>query len=304
MQLLFGTDVVEEHWCASLADKDNLAKHECYIMKWSLLLFLLPLLSAAQGVKRNQYDVFLKKQTIELEPVTLVADATNRLAVIFSSQAADLFLQVRGAGWGATTIDEGDELQFLFSNDSVVNVRSVQLQSFEPGPGKSTYSHQYHLTPAAVQALSRYDLVGLRKYSFKEATNLRLPREQGSRLKTASALFLSELKKAAANKQMKDINAHDVLNFIGDSVRLCSRVYNVRRSSTSGKPAVVLELQTSFSDPIVYAFLDNTTLVGSDGGLQFADKELCLTGMLTLRDGVPTITVVNAAQLQPKTTAE
>lgn len=267
---------------------------KCFV----LLLLIMPLLGSAQGVKRNQYDVFLKKQTVELEPVSLIADAANRLSVVFFSESPDLYVQVRGSGWGATTIDEGDELQFLFSNDSTVSVKSAGLQSFEPGPGRSTYRHQYRITQAAVQALSRFELVGLRKFSFKESSELRIPRDQRGKMQAAGALFLAELRKAEAAKPLKKIDAQDVLNFVGDSVQFCSRVYNVRRTTTAGNETFFLELQADFSSPIVQAVLSNTGLVGAEAGKQFLDKPLCVSGLLRMRNGLPTIDVRNAAQLQ------
>jgi hypothetical protein len=163
-------------------------------MKRLAIFLFLPLACTAQGVRLAQYDVFLKKQRIELDPVTLLSTSSAKLTVTFSSVAPALFVQLRGAGWGATTIDEGDGFVFHFTDDSAV-VKSTGLQTFEPGIPQSTYKHQYQITEEGVQALARNEVTSLRKYSFKESSDVRIPKELGAKLQKSAALFLVELRK-------------------------------------------------------------------------------------------------------------
>jgi len=270
-------------------------------MKRFLFFLFLPFACAAQGVKLAQYDVFLKKQRIEMEPLTLLS-SPSKLTLTFSSLAPDLFVELKGAGWGATTVDEGNELLFLFANDSSVTVTSTGLQTFEPGVPQSTYKHRYRITEAALQALARNELVGLRKFSFKESSEVRIPKEYASKLQKASALFLKELKNETKVKFLQQINAKDVAGHIGDSVQFCSKTYNYRYNAASNNGVAVLELQADFSEPIV------NVIIGPEDRLKFGDapeknflnQDVCVTGVLELRDDTPSVVVRNKEQLKLK----
>ena len=52
-------------------------------MKRVLFFLFLPFACAAQGVKLAQYDAFLKKQRIEMEPVTLLSSSTKLTLTFF-----------------------------------------------------------------------------------------------------------------------------------------------------------------------------------------------------------------------------
>lgn len=161
-----------------------------------IILFFLPVALFAQRTKLNAYDPFLKKQCIEMEPLTVISNQENKAAFVFKAVDTSLYLQLSGSGWGANTIDEGDAIIFLFSNDSVVTLRSTRLQSFEPGTVQSNYRHEYRLTPNDLGSFSAYELIGMRKYSFRQFSDLAIPRQNIPAIKQLSASFLSELKKS------------------------------------------------------------------------------------------------------------
>ena len=269
-------------------------------MKWLLFLWLLPFAGASQGVRLARYDVFVKKQRVEMEPVSLLSSAESKLTVTFSAVGADLFVQFNGAGWGAVTIDDGNELLFRFANDSAVTVTADGLQTFEPGIPQSTYRHRYRIAQEGVEALSRNELANLRKYSFKEAADLRLPKDAGAKLQKQSASFLKELSKAATIIPLKRISAKAVLEHIGDSVQFCSKVYNVRSALVSEEKGTVLSLQAAYNEPVVNVLIREEDLVkfGANAEEIFAEKEVCISGVLVLQDNVPTITVRQKEQLK------
>ncbi|HUC81344.1 MAG TPA: hypothetical protein VMR70_10535 [Flavisolibacter sp.] len=163
-------------------------------MKWVVIFLLSPFACFGQGVKVSLYDNFIKKHRIELEPVVLHAAANGKLAVTFSSVASELFLQLSGTEWGAATINSGDEMIFLFTNDSTLTVRSTGLQSFEPGLNKNTYKHQYALSQDQLKAFSQYEIAAIRKYSFKDFFDLQIQKGFRGRLQKPSDLFVEELK--------------------------------------------------------------------------------------------------------------
>ena len=269
-------------------------------MKWLLFLWLLPFAGASQGVRLARYDVFVKKQRVEMEPVLLLSSGESKLTVTFSAVGADLFVQFNGAGWGAVTIDDGNELLFRFANDSAVTVTADGLQTFEPGIPQSTYRHRYRIAQEGVEALSRNELANLRKYSFKEAADLRLPKDAGAKLQKQSASFLKELSKVATIIPLKRISAKAVLEHIGDSVQFCSKVYNVRSALVSEEKGTVLSLQAAYNEPVVNVLIREEDLVkfGANAEEIFAEKEVCISGVLVLQDNVPTITVRQKEQLK------
>lgn len=271
-------------------------------MKWVVLFLFLPFACAAQGLKLNQYDVFLKQQRIELEPVTLLSSSSTKLSVTFSSIASNFFVQVSGAGWGAVTVDEGDELRFLLSNDSTVTAKSIGLQTFEPGIPQSTYKHVYRTTDAALQALARYEVVSLRKASFKESSELRIPREAASKLQKPAALLLTEHKKASSTMRLKQINGREVAEHIGDSVQFCSKVYNTRYNATADGGQTTLQLQSGYSDPIVDVVImpEDRSKFDNAPDAAFLNKEVCVNGVLVLRNDTPTLLIKNKGQLKLK----
>ena len=270
-------------------------------MKRFLFFLFLPFACPAQGVKLAQYDVFIKKQRIEMEPVTLLS-SPDKLTVTFLSLAPELFVELKGAGWGATTIDEGDELLFLFANDSAVSATSTGLQTFEPGIPQSTYRHRYRISPAALQALARNPVTGLRKFSFKESSSVRIPKEQAARLQKSGALFLAELKNEKKSGSLRQISAKDVALHIGDSVQFCSRTYNSRPAVHANGAATVLELQADFSEPIVNVIIppEDRVKFGDVPETFFLNKDVCVSGVLELRDDTPSVVVRSKEQLKLK----
>ncbi len=273
------------------------------MMKWLLFFFCLPVAGFSQGVKMAGYDAFVKKHRIEMEPVPLLQTSAAKMAVAFSAVASDLFVQFTGAGWGAVTVDDGDDLLFQLTNDSTVTVKADGLQTFEPGIPQSTYRHRYRIAQAGVEALARNGIAGLRKFSFKEATDIKLPKEASAKLQRQSAAFLTELKKAVAFVPLKRIAAKDVLNHIGDSVEFCSRIYNIRPSA--GEKAVVASLQADYSEPVVNLLIgeEDRPKFGTAPDADFINKEICVSGLLLLRNNVPTITVRSKEQLKEKPVA-
>ncbi|HZH65761.1 MAG TPA: energy transducer TonB [Flavisolibacter sp.] len=273
-------------------------------MKCSLaFLFVLPLFCFSQNVRVNVYDKFLKKHRIELEPVTIQLPAgKGRISIGFTSVASSLYVEVSGSGWGASTIDAGNELIFLFSNDSVVTVRSTALQTFEPGINLNTYKHQYSITQADLDLLSRFELIGLRKYSFKDFSDIRFPKLNAAKVRGRSTLFMAELKKANVLKTIKYINLKDINKYIGDSVEFCTKVYNARYFESSENGPTLLDVQSNFSDPVINAVVlkqDRKNFNNMPEKL-YINKDVCISGVVTVRNNVPYLVIRDRGQVKVK----
>ena len=273
-------------------------------MKWVAILLFLPVLGFTQGVKVSMYDNFIKKHRIEMEPVVMLSSSNTKLSITFSSVASNLFLDVSGFGWGAATIDNDNEMIFLFSNDSTVTVTSVGLQSFEPGlNAKNSYKHQYRLNPKDVQAFTGSELVGIRKYSFREFSDIEIQKENRGKLQRSSTTFLAELKKTKVIKTVKNINLKDIANNVGDSVIFCSKIYNTRYYETSENSPTVLDVQSNFSDPFVNVVImkgDRANFFDAPEKL-YLNKEACISGIVALRNNLPYVIVSHPNQIKVQT---
>ena len=269
----------------------------------TLLLALSPFLGYSQGVKANTFDKFLKKHRVETEAVPISGlTAGHRLSIAFKAIDTALFFSITGSGWGTRTVDKGDELRLLFSNDSVISLKSVALQGIEPGPLESSYHHQYSISAKQLPALSKYTLVAVRKFSFSTFTDLKIPSPNASKLNKLSAVFAGELKKANLFRSVAQISLKNVLNHIGDSVQFCSKVYRTRYFKNSAEGPTLLDVQADFSDPFVNVVIlekDRPTFNGMPENM-YLNKEVCIRGVLSLRDNIPYLAVHNRSQITVK----
>ncbi|MDB5206046.1 MAG: hypothetical protein JWR72_1121 [Flavisolibacter sp.] len=238
-----------------------------------------------------------------MEPVSISIPGKGKIAIAFTSVASSLYVELSGSGWGASTIDAGNDLIFLFSNDSIVTVRSTALQTFEPGINANTYKHQYSITEADLDFLSRFELIGLRKYSFKDFSDVSLPREQAAKIRGRSSLFMSELKKANVLKTLKYINLRDINKYLGDSVEFCSKIYNARYFESSENAPTLLDVQSNFSDPVINAVIlkaDRKNFNNIPEKL-YINKDVCISGVVSLRNNIPYLIIHDKSQVKVKT---
>lgn len=273
-------------------------------MKKCVLFFLCLCLACAgfsQSVKVNQFDKFLKKQRLEFSPVVVSGLANNnRLSLTYSALAPELYLTLEGTGWGAFTIDAGNELLLLFSNDSTIRLKSPSLQSFEPSLTHNSYKHQYVISRSQVEALSMYDLTSIRKYSFNNFSDVGLPKSNVAKIKQMSQAFLTELKKLKGFEELKKIELKDVYKHVGDSVEFCSKIFQTRYFQNSKDAPTVLDVQAEFSDPPVQVLI-----MGKDRfkfnqmpEKLYLNKAACISGVVELRDNVPYLIVSQRQQIR------
>ncbi|MDQ3279341.1 MAG: energy transducer TonB [Bacteroidota bacterium] len=265
------------------------------------LLAVAPLFSFTQGVKANIYDKFLKTQRVETEAVSMAGlTGNNKLSMAFSALGSTLHLTVSGAGWGASTIDSGNELKLLFSNDSVITLKSTALQGFEPGMVQNTYRHQYLIAANQLEIFMKHSLLGIRKYSFATFTDLDIPQQNVPKLKKLVDLFVEELEKANVVRFLQQINIKDIRNHIGDSVEFCSRVYKTRYFEGSAGGPTLLDVQANFSDPIVNVVIleKDRQKFNSAPEKKYLNKDVCISGVVTLRNNIPYLVVHDREQIK------
>ncbi len=156
------------------------------------ILFLLPIAALPQKTRVNEYDKFIRQRRIEIEPLTILSSEKSNVSLTFNSIGPGLYLLLSGSGWGASTIDAGQEVIFLFSNDSTVTGRSTGLQTYEIANSKNSYKHKYIIGLPELEAFTKYELVGIRKYSFNDYSDLKVPKDCAPKIRKLSALFIEE----------------------------------------------------------------------------------------------------------------
>ncbi|HWJ30247.1 MAG TPA: energy transducer TonB [Flavisolibacter sp.] len=265
------------------------------------LLCLTPIFVLSQKLKVNEYDKFIKQRRVEVEPMSILTNDKSKLSLGFLATGSSLFTSLNGVGWGATTIDKDNEVIFLFSNDSTVTIRSTGLQSYQLSTSGSIYKHQYNITVPDIEALSRYELVGLRKYGFnKDYTDLEVSKQNADKIKKLSALFLNELKKAKVIQTVKFININDINQHIGDSVQFYGRVFTARYYDSSENKPTVLDLNKNYGDKRVNIVIwgDERKNFAVDPEQLYINRDVCISGLVQLNNNIPQIILHDKSQIK------
>lgn len=274
-----------------------------FCMKPLVFFFLFYLFctgAAAQGVKTNEYDQFLKKQRIEWTPLVLSGvGGQTRLSLSLSAEGTALFLTLDGAGWGAGTVDAGNELILLFANDSTATLKATSLQSFEPGLLQNSYHHKYAIPADGLRALEQYELTGMRKYSFASFSDLKIPKENRVPLKEMALGFAAELQQQKPVKTLQSISLKEIRNHIGDSVRFCTKVYNTRHFQSSSGGPTLLDVQADFSDPLANVVIleNDRSQFNNVPELRYRQKEVCIAGRVEMLNSIPTVVLRKKEQI-------
>lgn len=239
----------------------------------------------------------------------------NKMLIQLSTAPESLYLNLSGTGWGAATVDSGNKLVLVLSNDSSIKLKATSLQSFEPGLSQNTYDHRYYLPTKALEALSRYELRMVRKYSFTTYFDIQVPRENGKRVQKFFSAFFAGLARPAppatevvsakvksAPTGLKEISLRDIRNYIGDSVQFCSRVFKTRYFEASADKPTVLDVQANFTDPLVnVVILEKDRLnFSSAPEKRYLNKDVCISGLVSLRNNVPYLEVRSSEQVKVK----
>ncbi|MBD0277939.1 MAG: hypothetical protein ICV81_08245 [Flavisolibacter sp.] len=273
-------------------------------MKYLLIFVLIfPFAAIAQKVKVNEYDKFIKQRRIELEPLSIISSRTANIALTFKAIGPDFYLLLSGFGWGASTIDDNNQVIFLLSNDSTVTLRSTGIQSYIVGVPYNSYKHQYFVTLPDLEELSRYDIVGIRKYSFNDFDDITLSKENAVRIKKSSFVFIEELKKAKVVQPLKNINMTDVSKHIGDSVSLCSKVFGIQYIGGAADKQILLNLGGYYPHHLLTAVIreQDKKRFNDKPDLVYNNKEVCLSGIIECYYNEPRIVLYRKEQISLKT---
>lgn len=265
------------------------------------LTLLLPIFVHAQRMKRNEIDKFTKQPVIVTGTEVLRQNANTSLAVSLKAEGAKLFVVLSGYGQAATTVSAEDAAIFLLANDSTVTVKSTALQTLELGKNnKYSYSHQYGITQPQLEMLGRTNLRSVRKYHFKGYADVAVPDRNGDKLRRLAAGFL---KAYAVNRErfaVPTVGPTDAVNHVGDSVRVCGKIFSGRYlSATDGKPTLLNMGAAYPAQPLtVVIWGNNRKAFRPDPEEFYKNKEVCIEGRITTYRDKAQIVVITPAQVQ------
>lgn len=265
-----------------------------------LAILALPPLLSAQKIKTNTYDKFPRQQSIASEPLWVIQGPKNKLSLSFYSNGSAFYLEMSGSGWGASTIDADNELILLFSNDSIVSVRSPALQTFEQDERQSRYRHHYLIQERDLEKMRQYELVSMRKYSFKDFSDVSVPGQSREKIKALSALFLSELKKTQVVKTLKLIEGRDIPKHLGDSVRFCATIAAAGYDSIAANGSISLSLETQHGQVPALLLIrqQDRPKFPHDAARFYKEKNICVSGVVRLTHNRAEIIVFDPSQIK------
>jgi TonB family protein len=274
-------------------------------MKHLLVLFvLMPVFCLSQKIKINEYDRYTKKRRIELEPMRIVSNDKSTAYLSFIAHGSVLYAQISGYGWGASAVDQNQEMIMLFSNDSTVKLRSTDVQTTEVNASfQNTYKHNYFATVHDLQFLRDYEVVGIRKYGLGDFYDIKVSKEGAARIKQLSTVFLNQLKIGKIFQTVEDINVSDIAKHVGDSVRFCSKVYNSRYYESSPNKPTVLDVNDNYSNQFLNIVIwqqDRRNFSNAPESL-YNKKDICVSGVVELINNKHQIVVRNRNQIVVKT---
>ena len=266
--------------------------------QWLLLFMLLPFAAAAQKLKMNEFDKYIKQRHIEFEPLTVFNSPKAKVSLSLKCIGSEFFLTISGWGWGVSTISGDSEAILLLANDSTVVVKSTGTQMYDISSVVNTYKHQYSISLKDVEALTRHDLVGIRKYNIQDFADLDVPPQYGPNVKKLGAMFIDELYKGKVLLALQHINANDVAKHIGDSVRLCTKITSTSYYEMAVDKPTFLNAGSG-SNHLFSAVIweQDRPNFNRAPEIHYADKDVCLYGVVQVYQGKPQIILRNREQI-------
>jgi len=272
-------------------------------MKYLFLILFLPFSSMAQKIAVNEIDRFTKQRIIETSPVPLKSSATEELALQLRSEGTEIYIVLSGYGGGASTLGEDDKALLLLSNDSVLAIQPIGIQSFQVDKDKSIFKHHYTLSPSLLEQLTRFPVQGIRTYNYKGYQDFDIVNAQADELKKSSFLFYSTLVKEKIIKKLTPIALAAVLKHIGDSVLLSGKVTGVDYTWDGKVKFAMIYLGLTHPNQYLTLFIPAATnnLSGESPEEFYVNKEISVKGSLVLKNNLPQMNINSKEQLYIET---
>ncbi|MFN2437709.1 MAG: hypothetical protein ABR503_00820 [Chitinophagaceae bacterium] len=269
-------------------------------MKKILLIILLyPSAPFCQKIKINEIDKFIKQRHIETAPSVLKNEPGVGLSVTLKAVGPNYFVLLAGHGTGAGTISAEDQVIFLLDNDSTVTIQSTGIQSYEIIKDQNTYKHQYKISLAGLEALSKHTLRSVRKYDFKGYADIDILAKNQGELKALSTVFLKELQKEKPAYAQTAVKLEEILNYVGDSVNVCGKIISGRYLQGNDTRPTLLNVGAPYPNQLLTVVIYGADRQNFEEAPEYfyKEKEVCISGVVELYNNKPQIVVRNKSQL-------
>lgn len=264
-----------------------------------LIILFFPSIAFCQKIKVNEFDKFIKQRRIETMPSVIKNGLNIGLSITLKAVGPNYFVLLTGHGAGAGTIGIDDQVIFLLDNDSTVTVQSIGIQSYEIIKDQNTYKHQYKISLPGVEALSKHRLKSLRKYDLKGYANIDIMAKNQDELKNLSALFLKELEKEKMIHAQTTIKIEEILNYVGDSINVCGKIFSGRYLQGNDKRPTLLNVGAVYPNQLLTLIIYGTDRQNFEEAPEYfyKEKEVCISGVVELYNNKPQIVVRNKEQI-------
>ncbi len=267
-----------------------------------LFLMLLPLFLYAQKVKINEFDKYIKQRRIEFEPMAIYNSPKAKVSLTLKCIGSEYFMTISGFGWGVATVSYENQAILLLENDSTVTIKSTGTQMYDINSATTSYKHQYAISLSDIERLSRHALVGIRKYNIQDYSDLTVPPAFGVQVKKLGAQFINELYKGKVLLALQNINAKDVDKHVGDSVRLCTKITSTSFFESAADKPTFLNAGSGNSQLFSAVIWEqDRPKFNKAPEIFYADKDVCLTGVVQVYEGKPQIILRDRDQIVIKT---
>ena len=115
-------------------------------------------------------------------------------------------------------------------------------------------------------------------------------------------LALSLILISATTFAQQEIKTEDAAKHEGDSVKICSKIFGARYFETSNKAPTLLNVGAKYPDaPLtIVIYGENRPAFKNKPDEFYLDKNICVTGRITMYRGKPQIVISSEEQMQVK----
>lgn len=266
--------------------------------KLIIVLFVLPLLAAAQSKQSNRGNT-MSHLLSGTTPVMLIKQDNEYAAFALVLEDTSYYVEMSGTNIGSATIDAEDKLTISFENSKQVVLKPAGLQSFTPSLLGNKYKHRYIINESSLHDLRTYRITTIRKTMLNDYLDFRLDKRIAEDIKNQSNTLVNELGKKKRERTVFSVGLDQLADHIGDSVLLCSNVFLTRFFESQKSQAMILDFQYSLSGPEgrVIIWKEDQIKFHLPSKSFFTKKDICVRGVVYLYDGMPYIQVTHPSQI-------
>jgi hypothetical protein len=156
-----------------------------------IILLLVSTYVSGQRIIENKIDKFDKVRRIETDRIFVRQGLSCGLGFKLRSVDDSYYIIASGYACAVGVVGAHDQMQILLDNDSTLTVKSTGLQSYDVSGAQKSYSHQYSITKADLEALAAFKIKSVRRYFNSNYQDIDISGGSTEKLKRLSTVFLN-----------------------------------------------------------------------------------------------------------------